>query len=614
MRKTMLTAVSGCLMVVAAIVSPTPAIAGGTTIHLVGNDPACTHSSLVDAIEQALLGPPNSFHQIRLASESEMVVNIPITNPQVDLLISGGWENCSQTERAPGTLTFLSAGHVNGRRLFRISNASGTLHRVVHFERVVLTGGRNPTNPASGGAIYAEGPVWVVLDDGALVQENIAASGGGIALHGMTTETLFEARLLIREGSEVCGNQSTGSGSEGNGGGILATGSSIIQIDGGLLCFNQADRHGGGIALLGEHAELRMVPDRSSQAIAFHGNRAGQDDFDSDRGYGGAVYLERASMHFAFTSGGPPYPINNRTAKAFSLNSANFGGAIYAAGYSEPGPFNFSTVHLRNASFMLNEARGRGGAVYLANGVDATLIPEGEGRCPPWFGGPRLPCVQGFYNFSQNLDQNAAWGAGGFAYLDHEPEANRPAIRIAGAYLLGNNDPYGTAAVIDARGNASVRVLRSVFKNNMAGGTGQFQALIEARRDILFGFNTVMDNDVDQLFLLDAGFEVNVTGSILHSPGSALINDQGAIVHNGCVMSHTGQGLGSGGGVIVGLDPMLTEHGELRGGSPAIDVATRASATTSGQPTSTGWAEASRSRSCRLVSNCSGHMTWERSN
>lgn len=96
-------------------------------------------------------------------------------------------------------------------------------------------------------------------------------------------------------------------------------------------------------------------------------------------------------------------------------------------------------------------------------------------------------CVDVWRNTAENAGSSSSIG-GGAIFLSHDAgsEASRPALRVAGVRFDANEDPNGSAAVIDARGNSSLRILRSLFLNNMSGGNPNFRALIESRNDVLF--------------------------------------------------------------------------------------------------------------------------------
>ncbi len=526
------------------------------TIYTVGAGADCTHSSLQAAVAAAVADTSPGWHEIRLPTGVIVAHDIEIINPAENIRIIGGFSNCSQSQPTPGQSTTVDAGGIIGRPIFRISQSGD--QTFVALVRLSLIGGRDPAVINAGGAVWADGAIVLFLADSQLVG-NEAQTGGAVAI-GNPLLTTRETQLAALR-TEFLSNPATGGGFPGSGGAILAWGRSRAEIQWDVRFEgNTARNRGGAIALEGEltHLWLRHSED---DVVRFWANSAGNgSSFESGTGFGGAIYSRRGRIE---TSG---FEARYRGTD-FRFNSANFGGAVYVEGADAVGS-PFTLVNFNNPSFVSNSARGQGGAVFLRNAVDLIARKDGPGTCAYNPGGL---CVIFQDNESQNIGGDATFGSGGVAFLSHAVGAPRPAIRIAGALFQANRDPNGTAAVIDARGNSAIRLLRNVFINNASGtvsGT-PFRSLVEAQGDTLFGYNTVLANDVARVFYQSAGTSIDLHGSIVHVPGTQILWGGGtASTGNGCVISHHGSGLGDGASVA---DPMIDAAFRPMPSSLAVD-------------------------------------------
>lgn len=549
----------GGLVLSALLLPALPALA---TTYSVGSGAGCSHATLLAALDAAASDASPGPHRIKVDAGTRFVNNYEIIDPAQDLIIEGGFTACTDAAPAAGQRSTLDAGDVAGSRVLRIANATGNPRRSVRLRRLTLTGGLNPSGQLGwGGALHAQGRLTLILED-THVDANTAVNGGGIAVFNLTTNPDLYTRLLVTEGSRVCQNAATGPGSNGNGGGIHALGGTEIRFWDGSVCTNQARRHGGGLFMGSSNDGLVLDP-VGQEVVDFTGNSAGGAGFSDSLGFGGAIYALRAGVSYG-TSTTPP---TLRSAR-FAGNRANFGGALYLEG-SASSADPFTTAELRNVTMSDNQALGRGGAVFLRNAVDLRLVKAGAGACT-LFGQP-WPCVDLFDNVAGNQTFSSAFGGGGFAFLEQGTGAPRPALRVAGAMFDNNADPNGTTAVVDARGESSVRIVRSVFRGNSAGGSASFRTLVEARTSFLFAYNTVLDNPVAQLLIVNgAGNTVTATGSILHSPGAGLVSGGGAMVHDQCLVAHTDAGVPPG--VKVVASPRLGAGFVPRPQSAAIDT------------------------------------------
>jgi hypothetical protein len=524
--------------------------------YTVGIGSGCTHSTFRDALDAATADATTGPHVIRLALPTITLADVDyvIADPQRDIEIIGGYTSCATA--VPTGRTVLNRTQPN-RSVLEVRNGIANSRRTITLERLTLQGGNLSTG--FGGGIAVTNKATVILADATRVESNQAPNGGGVSLLTLTTELTDGPRLVVAEDSRVCANTASGAGANGNGGGVYMVGGAELTLLDGEICDNQASRHGGGVYMAGGN-RISLGP-LAGDLVSIDGNLAGIAGFNTTTGFGGGVYAGPQSGIVYVNAPTPQAAIS----LSISNNQANFGGALFAEGTATAGGA-FSFHELRNTLLSTNLARGSGGAVELRNAVDLRLSKFGAGRCQ-LFG--TAPCVIGIGNRALNTGESTSFGAGGFARLSHATGAPRPALRVGGALFIDNEDPNGTAAVIDARGDSAVRILRSVFTSNSAGGLAGARAVVESRSDVLFGYNTVLDNEVDRLLWVSVG-TINATGSILHAPGVTPFfgSAGGLLVHGGCLLSHTTAGLPTG---VVVAAPQLGAGFEPLLGSAAVD-------------------------------------------
>ena len=235
-----------------------PAMAPALTVS-VGSGSGCDHASLQSAFN-ALDGEPGS-HAIHLRKQTFAIpdgVTYQPTVAQGTVTLEGGYAEC--TDAAPAGLPDDGA----------VLDASGGLPRPVmrllvdglvgslQIRRVAIQGGdanddANAYNGAGGG-LSIRGPASVLLGTGAIVRNNHAVAGGGIALVGGQLSSLTPNRidLYLVEGASVINNEAVE-----NGGGIYCGGASAngdptfsprhgaIVLANGTIGFNATGGLGG---------------------------------------------------------------------------------------------------------------------------------------------------------------------------------------------------------------------------------------------------------------------------------------------------------------------------------------------------------------------------------
>ncbi len=230
----------------------------------VGSGAGCTHPSLQAAFD-ALDGVAGA-HTFRLRRETFAVASGVSYAPSVGqstVLIEGGYVEC--TDAAPGTgiddVSIIDgAGGSQGPALrLLVDGRVGSLQ----IRRTVIQGGDalSTTNAynGAGGGIAIRGPASVLLGRGAVVRNNQAVRGGGIALIGGLLSGTIPDRvdLYLDEGASVTGNTASEDGGGIYCGGITTPGptfgarhGSIVAID-TTIAFNVSGGFGAAFSCSG---------------------------------------------------------------------------------------------------------------------------------------------------------------------------------------------------------------------------------------------------------------------------------------------------------------------------------------------------------------------------
>ncbi|MDZ3824235.1 MAG: hypothetical protein U0S76_11570, partial [Pseudoxanthomonas sp.] len=220
-----------------------PALPALATTYSVGSGPACTHLTLLSAINAAVADASPGPHLIKIDTGNRLISNYEIVNPAQDIILEGGYASCTDPAPAVGQRSTLDSGGVSGARVFRIANDNSNARRTIRLRNLTLTGGLNPSTQLGwGGGIHAQGRLNLYLESETYIDGNSASNGGGIALFNLTANPDQFTRLRLASGSRVCLNAATGPGSNGNGGGIHAIGGTEVTIWRGSVCNNEARR------------------------------------------------------------------------------------------------------------------------------------------------------------------------------------------------------------------------------------------------------------------------------------------------------------------------------------------------------------------------------------
>ena len=342
-------------------------------------DAACTHHSLASAITAAGLNGPG-MDTIRIAGN---MVHSNIALPVLDqsLTLAGGYIDCADTSAAGRTVLagsptldhpVLRTGGTDAVYFLVLENLDivgaqdsslGGALRLAGNQFVTLRNTRLRDGHAErGGAVYidayAEGAVDLFLNDGSVIENNVATyAGGGIYCRGSASVNLNNARLTGNV-AEHHGAIAVESGS--GGGAALYDGCHLWQRT-GLASGNIAEQDGGAYYLRND-AQLTLLGDATYSA-AVTGNTAEN---------GGAIAVEDAP-------GEPASVVEIRDARV-NDNAAGFqGGAIALLSGGElemrrtlRGSACHSAVYCSDLSF--NEApSGRAGTLFIGQGATATV-------------------------------------------------------------------------------------------------------------------------------------------------------------------------------------------------------------------------------------------------
>lgn len=242
-------------LVLATALLGLPSAAQALTIT-VGSGAGCTHATLQAAFNA--LDDVAGSHIIRLRRETFAIADGVTYQPsaaQPGVFLEGGYAECTDAAPSAGDASTLDAAGGLPRPAVRLllDGRVGTLQ----MRRIVVQGGdatdaSNGYNGAGGG-LSIRGPASVLLGTGAIVRNNQAVRGGGVALVGglLSGTTPDKVDFYLDEGASILSNVATNEG-----GGIYCGGNtvsaptfgtrhgSIIGID-GVIGFNSTGGLGG---------------------------------------------------------------------------------------------------------------------------------------------------------------------------------------------------------------------------------------------------------------------------------------------------------------------------------------------------------------------------------
>ncbi len=374
-----------------------------------------------------------------------------------------------------------------------IYNVGGNLNVInTTFENNQASG-----SAGGGGAIYSATTGTTYINGGSMFSNSANQSGGAIKVIG---GTYFSVGLQI--GAPGTGNVAgpDGSANPGDGGGLHASGSARVVIDGGAFDNNAAARNGGGI-WIGGSSTLFM-----RNAADVTNNSAGGDSIGDGGGGifndGGAGYINNANIESNLAngtsgSGGAIYS----NAGSILLNSstisnnaaARTGGGIHSVnGFVQ---LNSSDLTLNDVGITLSTTVGHGGGLYAA-GTASVVINNGQvsNNQSTFQGGGIWADTDSlvFFRNTANLNENTtsetnSTGGGVYTkgylqaldsfFLRNETDvlggglfiADTGRARIANANFTGNNARTRGGGIYN---DGYMYVTDSSFRNNIVNTSG----------------------------------------------------------------------------------------------------------------------------------------------
>lgn len=495
----------------------------------VGNDAACTHTSIQAAIDAAKALGDTAIHTIIVANNASYTGQALVADG-VSLSIEGGFADCSApSPNAPPT-EILGAGN-GGFPVLVVQNFSTDPPRVVKLSNLVLAFGGS--TDSTGGGMRVQGHVQVELA-GVRVRQNQAAQGGGISVFGYDSN--HPALLRVGASANRISVIDQNHAPTGAGGGVFVGGNAqaLFGRNAVAIAGNQGNS-GGGLYVAGSgQAQLNVSTGTVlPPAPGLERNRAVM---------GGGVFVDNGG----FLSVDPGYTIADNQASAD-------GGGIAAYGATAQVYLFATKVHGNRADSDGNTV-GCGGGVYADSGAAITMF----GDLPAPVCSPTEACSR--------LDDNDATQGGGICATFGAK------VLLLGTQAKGNAAQVGAAVY----GYAAERVeLDSVLIAD-SHDRGNFGTVYLGQGSHFFASGLTLAASVggNSLMQMGGASTASLLYSILYQPGySVLFKDAASTVTAACVLAH--EVFPYAGDVRVG-DPAFVNPGlgdyTLQPASPAVDA------------------------------------------
>jgi hypothetical protein len=207
-------------------------------------DAACTHNDIQSAITAATCSYGTKIfitHEHQYTNQSLSVVDKNVSligRANADVCGPASVVICNPVCAPPPTGPLAIINGANGASVITIN---GTSHVTLQYLDITNVGHNANGN---GGGVDFDGSGSLTIDT-SWVGNNHATNGGGIYFNGTGATT---STLNVLAHSDIFGNTA-----DGNGGGILVSGNSELDIlqDDTEINANTAGNHGGGIAIIG---------------------------------------------------------------------------------------------------------------------------------------------------------------------------------------------------------------------------------------------------------------------------------------------------------------------------------------------------------------------------
>ncbi|MEZ4679100.1 MAG: choice-of-anchor Q domain-containing protein [Caldilineaceae bacterium] len=449
------------------------------------------------------------------------------------LTVNGGMITDNSAARAGGGVENFG-GFVTFNDIALNSNMAGINGGGLHISgtgTVHMLGGEAKNNRAAaeGGALW-NSAVGALTVENVLIADNVASGadadqgGGGLFTDG--------GGLTVID-STIQNNRADGTA--GSGGGIQAVPGSTVQINGGMIANNHANRAGGGIEL---NATAEMSVHATIGLTELLGNTTG-----ASPGNGGALHIT-----------GPAQVTVHNVTVANNMAAAEGGGLWNSA---------VGSLTVIDSSLTGNHAAGndadQGGGALFNDGGELTVInstlTDNMATGTSGSGGGILATVGSVLHVTGGtISENSANRAGGGIEINATTEKVAYAS-VDGVELRGNvaGAAPGNGGALHITGPGQVKVTNAMVLNNMATAEG----------------GGLWNSAVGMLTVTDSTLSGNHAGGAdADQGGGALFNDGGTmVVTNATIADNVADGTaGSGGGIFANAGSMLhVTYSELRG-------------------------------------------------
>lgn len=336
-----------------------------------------------------------------------------------NLILSGGWTDCSLSARSGNTVLSGSGGAA--RAVLTVQTIGN-----VFLERLTLRDGdAGPAEPPGGGIRFS-GTGLLRLDAVELIANTAANGGGGIGIN-TPAGAPAPARLELGPNTRIEQNHALGPGS--NGGGIHVSVADLRGMAEGIrIGDNLADGNGGAIYSEGGRITLGSAGPPGMALI--DSNIAG--------GFAGGIFSDGADLVQLVT-------IHAERPTRIRGNRGQSAGAFYLANGSELRAWDL----IVEDNVSLAEGGEAAAVVFLSSSsarferdLDVGPAPAGALNCAP---GLRCNLLQN--NRARNLDDTATTQGASVAYMRGHPKGSVSQLRLAGSNVRGNT---GGRLVVDS--------------------------------------------------------------------------------------------------------------------------------------------------------------------
>jgi hypothetical protein len=540
-----------------------PACAAATT-YAVGSGAGCTHATVQEAINAAVIDTGSGPHLIKLTTGTISVPNgLTLHNAVTDIIIEGGYSSCAGTLGSNTRTVLDAAGGADGTVL-DIRYFGAPASRSIHLSRLDITGGTGESgifDSSEGAGLELRGNLQVFLEQATHVRDNRANRGAGILIQGGPGFV----DLTLRDQSSISGNIAAT-----DGGGVWCYNLGVIELYDASVDFNQAGRDGGGIWLGTQCALIAGSPFSPPGEIVLLDNNSAGTIYG---GRGGAVFYQSSlagpatyELDLQGTPTSPILLINNRAMCNASpcASGSGEGGAIYAEGLAA----HSVPMSVKDTTFYNNSAGLSGSAISVKRGVRLALAGSaarcnglGFGLCSAVVGGDTT-AIDVFDNVSTS------------PAVASSVDIRRTRFTAnAGRNVINAFAWYNNAALL--------AVVDSIFDNNTVGALIDSDYFAYDFRYTTVVANTLIGSTIPGVFGwyphngTDTGY-VTLDGSIIWQPGAKVMYSPADASryhasHFGCLLVNNLAGVQDPGPVRT-ANPQLDANFVPGPTSPALDV------------------------------------------